>query len=472
VADSAATIAAHVRARRISAVESAAAALDAIASVDGEIHAFCTIDPNDALNQACAVDARVAKGDALPLAGVPVAIKDLILTKRLRTTFASPLYAQNIPDIDDVSVARLRAAGAIVIGKTNASEFGYGPVGRNKLFPTTRNPWNPALTTGGSSAGTGAAVAAGMVPFGLGSDGGGSIRIPAALCGVAGMKASWGRVPLFPGCRDESQPGASSWESLEHIGPLAACVADLALCLSVIAGPTPDDRHSVPLEPAAFAIAPPESLRGLRMAYSGTLGFAKVEREIAERCATAATAFARAVGATLFEADPPVGDTHEMFDALVALDTDRDGLRRMATAQGHVFDGALGRLMARDWTADEFTAAIMARKKVARSMARFMADFDLLLTPTTACAAYPLDAPEPKGWTPFTALANLTGQPAASVPAGLTADGRPVGLQIVGRHLADAQVLSACAAFEAILPWAALRPKIAAANRALGASPV
>lgn len=472
MADSAATIAAHVRARRLSAVESATAALDTISSADSDIHAFCTIDPDDALNQARAVDARLAKGDALPLAGVPVAVKDLILTKGLRTTFASPLYAQNIPDVDDVSVARLRAAGAIVIGKTNASEFGYGPVGRNKLFPTTRNPWNPDLTTGGSSAGTGAAVAAGMVPLGLGSDGGGSIRIPAALCGVVGMKASWGRVPLFPGCRDESQPGASSWESLEHIGPLATCVADLALCLSVIAGPTPDDRHSVPLEPGAFAIAPPESLRGLRIAYSATLGFAKVEREIAERCAAAAAAFARAVGAALVEADPPVGDTHAMFDALVALDTDRDGLRRMAAAQRHVFEGALGRLMARGWTADEFTAAIMARKKVARAMARFMADFDLLLTPTTACAAYPLDAPEPKGWTPFTALANLTGQPAASVPAGLTGDGRPVGLQIVGRHLADAQVLSVCAAFEAILPWAALRPKIAAANRASGASPV
>ncbi|MBL0930924.1 MAG: amidase, partial [Alphaproteobacteria bacterium] len=145
---------------------------------------------------------------------------------------------------------------------------------------------------------------------------------------------------------------------------------------------------------------------------------------------------------------------------------------RRAAAQGHVSDGALGRLLGRDWTAGEFTAAIMARKKVARTMARFMTGFDLLLTPTTACAAYPLEAPEPKGWTPFTALANLTGQPAASVPAGLTGDGRPVGLQIVGRHLADAQVLSACAAFEAILPWAALRPKIAAANRALGASPV
>ncbi len=472
MAERAADIARAVRARKRSAVENTTAALDAISSTDSEIHAFCTIDPDDALNQARAIDARVAKGDALPLAGVPVAIKDLIATKGLCTTFASPLYADNVPDEDDVSVARLRAAGAVVIGKTNASEFGYGPVGRNKLFATTRNPWNPALTTGGSSAGTGAAVAAGMVPFGLGSDGGGSIRIPAALCGVAGMKASWGRVPLYPGCRDASQPGASSWESLEHIGPLASCVDDLALCLSVIAGPTPYDRHSLPLEQGAFDIAPAETLRRARIAYSPDLGFANVDREVVDICVAAAGKFARSLGCEIVEADPAIGDTHEAFDALVALDTDRDGLRRMAAAKGHTFEGALAKLLAKGWTADDFTAAIMARKRIAQTMARFMADFDFLLTPTTACAAFPLEATEPKGWTPFTALANLTGQPAASVPAGLTGDGRPVGLQIVGRHLADAQVLSACAAFEAVLPWAALRPKIAAANRALGAPPV
>lgn len=471
MADDAGTIAARVRAKRCSAVECTQAALERIASVDGDIHAFCTVDPDDALAQARAVDARIAKGEALPLAGVPVAIKDLIATKGLRTTFASPLYADNVPDEDDVSVARLRDAGAVIVGKTNASEFGYGPVGRNKLFATTRNPWNPALTTGGSSAGTGAAVAAGLVPFGLGSDGGGSIRIPAALCGVAGMKASWGRVPLYPGCRDASQPGASSWEALEHVGPLAASVADLALCLSIIAGATPFDRHSLPVERGAFDIAPPETLRGKRIAYSADLGFATVDREVASICAAAAAKFARALGCGLYEASPAIGDPQNAFDALVALDTDRDGLRRMAAEKGHRFDGALARLLARDWTADEFTDAIMARKRIALAMARFMANFEILLTPTTAQAAYSLDADEPKGWTPFTALANLTGQPAASVPVGFTADGRPVGLQIVGRHLADASVLSVCAAFEAILPWAPLRPKIAAANRGAGALP-
>ena len=155
-----------------------------------------------------------------PLAGVPVAVKDLICTRGLRTTFGSRLYADHVPEEDDVVVERLRAAGAVIIGKTNTSEFGYGAVGHNPLFATTRNPWNPTLTPGGSSAGSAAAVAARMVPLALGSDGGGSVRIPAALRGVFGIKPSWGRVPVYPGCRDERYPGISSWESLEHIGPI------------------------------------------------------------------------------------------------------------------------------------------------------------------------------------------------------------------------------------------------------------
>ncbi len=462
-AASAVAIAAAVRAREISAVESVASALAAVASVDGRLHAFCTLDAEAALAQASALDARLARGEpAGALAGVPVAVKDLIATRGLRTTFGSPLYADFVPDRDDVSVERLRQAGAIVIGKTNTSEFGFGPVGHNALFATTRNPWNPALTPGGSSAGTAAAVAARTVPFGLGSDGGGSVRIPAALCGLVGMKASWGRVPLHPGCRDETQPGASGWESLEHIGPLAREVGDVALALSVISGPSPRDRHSLPTQNGAFRIAAPETLRGARIAYSARLGFAEIDPEIADIVARAARRFAAALGCEIVEADPPVGDPQAAFEALVALDTDRAGLLRLAAASGYEFDGPLGRLLATRWTADGFTDAILARKRIANAMSRFMTGFDLLLTPATAAAAFAADTDGPDGWTPFTALANLTGQPAASVPAGFTADGRPVGLQIVGRHLDDSGVLTACAAFEAVLPWAHVFPRIAA----------
>ena len=175
-----------------------------------------------------------------------MAVKDLIFTRGIRTTGGSPLYADFVPEEDDVTVERLRAAGAVILGKTNVSEFGYGGVGHNPLFPTTRNPWNPRLTPGGSSAGSAVAVATGMAPLALGSDGGGSIRIPAAFCGIVGIKASMGRVPLHPGCRDERYPGFSGWESVEHIGPLARTVRDAALMLRVIAGPDPRDRLSLP----------------------------------------------------------------------------------------------------------------------------------------------------------------------------------------------------------------------------------
>ncbi len=459
------TLARQIASRSISAVEAVSDALARISSLDGELKAFCTLDEAGALADAAIVDARLSNGEPVgPLAGVPVAIKDLISTRGLRTTFGSPLYRDNVPSEDDVVVARLRAAGAIVVGKTNTSEFGYGPVGHNPLFATTRNPWNLALTPGGSSAGSAAVVAAGILPLALGSDGGGSIRIPAALTGLFGIKPSWGRVPVYPGCRDETAPGASGWEALEHIGPLTRTVPDAALALSVLAGPTPRDRHSLPLEAIDWMDLGPSTLRGANLAFSADLGFAAVDSEIAGIAEAAAEALARGLGATLRLDHPPIGDTQPAFEALVALDTDRAGLRRMADVQGHRFAGALAALLDRQWTADDFTTAILDRKRVVNAMWRFMEGYQFLLTPTVSVAAFPLDREGPdtidgtparaSAWTPFSAVANLTGQPAATIPAGFTADGRPVGLQIIGRHLDDIGVLRLSAAFEAILPWA------------------
>lgn len=476
VLETASSLARAIRSRSLSAREAVAAAFESIDAVDGMLHAFCTLDRDAAFARADGIDAQLARGEAVgPLAGVPIAVKDLIATRGLRTTFGSPLYADFVPDESDVVVDRLEAAGAIVVGKTNVSEFGYGPVGHNPLFPTTRNPWNPALTSGGSSAGTAAAVASGMVPFGLGSDGGGSIRIPAALCGVFGMKASWGRVPLYPGCRDERYPGASGWESLEHIGPLSRTVADAALALAVMAGPSPNDRHSIPAEAAAFRIAAPDALRGLRIAFSADLGFAAVDPDIRRLTTAAALRFADALGCRIEAVDPPLPDPQSAFEAIVALDTDRAGLRRIAEPQGYRFTGPLGRLLDGAWSADDFTAAIMARKGIVNAMSRFMSRFDLLLTPTTSVAAFEADREGPdridgrpvpaSAWTPFSSLANLTGQPAATVPAGFTRAGLPVGLQIMGRHLDDATVLSASAAFEQLLPWGDRRPLVAVGAR-------
>jgi len=448
-----------IRAGRLTARQAVEASLARIAALDGRYHAFCTIDRDAAIRAADEVDRRLRAGeDVGPLAGAPVGIKDLICTRGLRTTFGSRLYADHVPDEDDISVARLRAAGAIIVGKTNSSEFGYGAIGHNALFPATLNPWDPRLSPGGSSAGSAVAVATGMVPLALGSDGGGSIRVPASLCGVHGFKPSWGRVPLYPGCRDEQLPGASGWESLEHIGPLTQDAADAALAMSVLAGPAPEDRHSIPLEIHDWGDSLAFRTRGLRIAFSSDLGFAGVDPEVGAIAEMAALSLGRRLDCKLRVAHPVIEDPQPHFEALVALDTDRVGLRRLSSDRAIGFGTALESLLAREWTADQFTAAIMARKKIVNRMWRFLQEFDFLLTPTTAVAAFPaeLDAPPTiggrpagaAGCAPLASIANLAGLPAASAPAGMTADGRPVGLQVIGRHLGDLDVLSLCVRLE------------------------
>jgi aspartyl-tRNA(Asn)/glutamyl-tRNA(Gln) amidotransferase subunit A len=468
-----APIANAVRTRMASAVQVVDEAFRRIEAVDSRLHAFCTLDIEGARKAAEDVDRRLARGETIgPLAGVPVAIKDLISTKGLLTTFGSRLYASHVPEEDDVIVERLRQAGAIVIGKTNTSEFGYGAFGHNALFPTTRNPWNVDLTPGGSSAGSGAAVAANLVPLAIGSDGGGSVRLPAALCGIYGIKPSWGRVPVYPGCRDERHPGISSWESLEHIGPLTRTVEDAALTLSVLVGPTPKDRASIPSEIADWRVRPAETLRGARIAYSPDLGYATVDPEVAKATEAAARLLERSLGCTIELAHPAMPSPAAAFETLVALETDRRGLLRMAAEQGVTLEGWLARLLAREWTAQEFTDAQFERKRAVNATWRFMERFDFLLTPATACAAFGLTIEGPSAiagievpttaWVAFSALGNFTGLPTASVPVGLTQDGRPIGLQIMGRHLDDTGVLALSAVVERLYPPAL--PPVACAD--------
>ena len=245
-------LAERVRAKELSPVEVVDAVLERMDRLEPMLHAFCTPTPDLAREEARRLEREISDGaDPGPLAGVPVGIKDLHAVKGVRMVLGSHAYKDFVPDEDDVSVERLREAGAIILGKTNVPEFGYSGVGHNPVFETTTNPWDASLTPGGSSAGSGAAVASGMGPIALGSDGGGSVRIPSSFCGLFGMKASMGRVPLYPSCRDERYPGASGWESLEHIGPMSRTVRDGALMLSVMAGPDERDRLSIP-EEASF----------------------------------------------------------------------------------------------------------------------------------------------------------------------------------------------------------------------------
>ncbi len=455
-------LAAAVRAGEISPVDVVQAVSDRMDSVEPVLHAFCTPTLDLARQQAADLADRIAVGEAVgPLAGVPVGIKDLVATKGIRTAMGSRAYEAFVPDEDDIVVERLKAADAIIIGKTNVPEFGYSGVGHNPVFETTRNPWNPAMTPGGSSAGSGAAVAAGMGPIAVGSDGGGSVRIPSAHCGLFGMKASMGRVPLYPGCRDERYPGVSSWESLEHIGPMTRTVADSALMLSVMAGPDPRDRHTIPTSDVDWIGCLSGDIQALRVAFSPDLGYVAVDPAVREVVQDAVTVFEEELGCHVEHADPGFDDPYAAFWGIVALDTDLRGMRRLAAE--NEMSPHLVEFLARPWTAEDLTDAVMTRKAVNNKMWRFMADYDLLLTPTLTVPPFPVHMQGPEKvdgrmvpsfqWLSFTLPINMTGQPAATVPAGWTQDGLPVGLQIVGRHLQDETVLRAAAAFEAAAPW-------------------
>lgn len=435
------------------------AALSRLAAADPSLHAFCTPTPDIARARAVEVERQLRDGVAGPLAGVPYAVKDLICTKGIRTTSGSVAYADFVPDTDDVSVERLDGAGAISLGKTNASEFGYSATGANPLFPETTNPWDLSRTPGGSSAGTAAAVAAGIVPFALGSDGGGSIRIPAALCGLVGFKASMGRVPVYPGCRDHRHPGVSGWESIEHIGPLATTVDDVAVVMAALAGPDPRDRHTIPAGDVDWLTATARSdLRGLRIGYTPDFGYLPVDQEVRAAADRAAQLFAAELGAEVETFVPTWPNPAPHFTALIMNETDLVGMRRMVADFGGRMSPRLVEMLETDWTAEDFTQALMMRKAVVNDMAATMQRFDLILSPTSAVPAFPLDCEgptaidgvtvAPTAWQGFTPIANLTGQPAISVPSGLTESGLPVAIQLIGPHLGDGVVLAAAAAYE------------------------
>lgn len=460
-----------IRTGSVSAVDVTEAALTRVEALDADLHAFCEPTPELARSTAREVDDALARGEEVgPLAGVPIAVKDLIATKGIITRSGSPAYRDFVPDEDDIVVERVKAAGAVILGKTTVPEFGYSGVGHSPVSPAARNPWNPAMTPGGSSAGSGVAVATGMAPLALGSDGGGSIRIPAAHCGLFGFKASMGRVPAYPGCRDDRYPGLSSWETLEHLGPMTRTVDDAALLMSVLAGPDPRDRHSIPAGDVDWLNAARGGIQGMRVAFSADWGYLAVDPEVRELTRSAAEVFAKELGCDVVDADPGWDDPSAYFWSMVVNDTDLTGMRALVEQYGDQMSPHLVELVTKPWTGEEFTDAQVVRKRVVNAMWRFMASYDLLLTPTLTVPPFPVYMQGPEivegqmvassQWLGFTSPINMTGQPAASIPAGFTRDGLPVGLQIVGRHLADGDVLRASQAFEQAAPWAQRWPSV------------
>jgi aspartyl-tRNA(Asn)/glutamyl-tRNA(Gln) amidotransferase subunit A len=451
-----------IRRKALSPVEVTEAILERIARLDPALGAYCTLTAARARADAGAAEAAVLRGDELgPLHGVPLSVKDIIATAEVRTTRGSRLYADFIPDEDAPAVERVKAAGAIVLGKTNTSEFGWKGDSGNPLFGPTANPWDHTRTAGGSSGGAGAAVAAGLGPLALGTDGAGSIRIPAGFCGVVGLKPQLGRVPVYP-------PGPL--ETLSHTGPLARTVRDAALLLNVIAGPDERDRLSLPAAGADWLAACDGDIRGLRVAWSPDLGYAAVEPEIRAVAARAARRFADDLGCALEEAHPGFPDPLAA-ELIIFYAGEAATVAGLDPARRALLDPGLVRALAEEAegrSAADYAHATVVRQAVWDACRRFFARHDLLLTPTLAVPPFPVGEEGPRevagravgrfGWTPFTYPFNLTGQPALTVPAGWTAAGLPVGLQLVGRRFDEATILRAGAAFEAAQPWVDRRP--------------
>lgn len=447
------------RARELSPVEVTGAILERIEAVNPEINAIVTLTADLAGRQAKDAEENYAAGRARPLEGVPVTVKDLVVTEGIRTTMGSRMFADWVPDADAVLVERLREAGAVILGKTNVPEFGLIAVTDNLLFGYSRNPWNTDKTTGGSSGGAAGAVAAGLGPLASGNDGGGSIRIPSSLCGVFGLKPQFGRVPSYP------HP-VHGWETMNHEGPITRSVADAALMLEVMAGPDERDRFSLPSSGVDYSKCADGSVEGLKVAFTADLSVQAVDPEVAEMTRKAAFAF-QELGCDVTEDDPCIPDMSQELTIQVIAETSAAHADRLEEAKEMMYPLYKPFLELKDvFSASDVVGVGFKREELWERLWPFFQRYDLLLTPTTACTAFDIKeggmmGPEEidgkevgaASWIGFTFPFNFTGQPAASVPCGITSEGLPVGLQVVGGRYCEPTVLKAAAAFERLRPW-------------------
>jgi aspartyl-tRNA(Asn)/glutamyl-tRNA(Gln) amidotransferase subunit A len=459
---SATAMAAAIARKEVSPVEVVDAVLSRIERLNPVLNAYCTVTGAQARQEARTAEQKVLKGEPLGLLhGVPVSVKDTLWTAGVRTTMGSAIYADFVPTEDAVIVARLKAAGAILLGKTTTPEFAHKGLTDSPLFGVTRNPWSTAHTCGGSSGGAGAAVAAGMGPLAVGTDEGGSIRIPASFCGVVGLKSTFGLIPRVP---------LGVAELLTHLGPLARTVADTALFLTATAGRDDRDGWSITSPSTDYMGQISQPIRGLRAAWSPTLGYAVIDPEV-QRLTEAAVKRLPDLGWEIEQRDPGFPDPHQIADAFR-----HPGLA--AALGGHLaterarMDPSLIALVesGQRLSAADVANALFQRQELWARMHQFFQGYDLLITPSVAIPPFAAGAPAPtevagrpasrRSWTAFTYPFNLTGNPAITLPCGWTAEGLPVGLQLVGRRLEDGLVLRAAAAFEALAPWAPKRPAV------------
>ena len=451
--------------KKVSPVELTELCLRRIEELNPRLNAFLTVVAEEALAEARTAEQRISQGQkGGPFLGIPVGIKDMEITKGVRSTIGSLVFKDLVPDRDSAGVERVRKAGGIVIGKTNTSEFGLSGTTENRLGDDCRNPWNPEHTSGGSSGGSAAAVAAGLCPIALGSDGGGSIRIPSSFCGLYGIKPAQGRVPL------EGGPGKGAPNLIAGSGPLASNVRDAALLLQAISGYDSRDIVSSRESPPDFVGALGQGVKGLRIAWSPDLGYAAVDPEVAQVCSMAARVFEElgcSVEAPAVSLDYPMG----FFIDIFSTNSYNSYSHLLKEHGGLLTDYARESLEhGSQVTGSSYADAMLSVQVMQAKVGDLMASYDLLLTPTMAVAAFPVGQfPKVIGgrevlprwdYTPFTPVFNLTGLPAASIPCGFSAEGMPIGLHIIGRQGDEPTVLRASAAFEEARPWAHSKPQV------------
>ncbi|MFY9913392.1 MAG: amidase [Nocardioidaceae bacterium] len=441
-------------------------ALQRIHESQSSLNAFTAVFDESAVASAEEADRAVRRGGPVPpLLGVPVSVKDHIWMAGEPATNGSLALRGFVPAEDAVPVARLRAAGAVIVGKTNNPEFCYRGFTDNLVYGLTRNPWNLQRTPGGSSGGAGASVAAGLTCLALGTDGGGSIRIPASFCGVVGHKPTFGLVP--------KEPGFKGWKTLSVDGPITRSVRDAALMLSVIAGPSSADDMSYPGGPSLAqleAVAAPGDLRGLRVAWSSDLGMLPVDTDVRAVFADAVRTFAD-LGCELVEAAPGAPHPTELWNTIALAEGFSSEGPLLDAARDSMSPGTADLVEAgRAVSGGEYVDALHAKAAYTRVWAEFFEDFDLMVTPTMQLTAFAVGIPTPPeiegqpvdpffdDWCTSCLPANLTGMPATSVPAGMGEEHLPVGVQIMGPRWSDALTLRAAAAFERSVPWQRFQP--------------
>jgi len=443
--------------KEISPLELMRDTLERIEQINPDLNAFVALRPEAALAEAAAMTEAITKGEIQgPLAGLPLGVKDLEDTAGMVTSYGSIPFKDNLVHKDSIQVARLKAAGAIVVGKTNVPEFGFTGFTKNRLHGITRNPWNPERTPGGSSGGAAAAIAGGLAPLCTGSDAGGSIRIPSSYSGCFGIKPTFGRIPAGPA------PFVST-STMVVMGPLTRCVRDAALYLDCTAGQHPADPYSLPAPAAPYLTKIEDCPRRLKIAFSPDLGYAVVQKEIMSCVEKAVKAFEE-MGHDVELWSGSLPDTGDVWGALIAtdiyaqlcevLEREREQIGRTLVA---VLDGT------RNMSIEKFTTIQQLRAQLNAVLEEVFGEFDLLLTPTMPTEAFAAEGPPPSeidgkpipllGAVAFTYPFNFSGHPAASVPAGLTPTGMPAGLQIVAPRHREDLILQTARAYEKNRPW-------------------